>query len=81
MLIYIIQSPENGELDSSQQLNLLSLTAMTGDKQLLEKETVILMKNSKASPSCQGVQKLLSTLVMLRPSDLILNTALSTKKT
>ena len=54
---------ENGELESSQQLNLLSLTAMTGDKQLLEKRNSHFNEKLQGQPKLyQGVQKLLSNI-------------------
>ena len=50
-LCYLI-AIENGELESAQQLNLLFLTAMIGDKKLLEKGIVISTRDYKNSQNC-----------------------------
>lgn len=61
-LCYLIAS-ENGELESAQQLNLLSLTAVIGDKNLLEKRNSVFNDKLIEQPKLyKGAQKILTTI-------------------
>ena len=53
---------ENGELESAQQLNLLFLTAMIGDKKLLEKGIVISTREQEQPKLHQRSQKILTKI-------------------